>query len=221
MLLKQLRHILQKSLSEALLDYELIKMNDFGKKSRHQTLHLAFQALHAFAKSEKKLPHLWSQVSECWTTALTSLMALLRRLRLRWCEFNKTDVFYLIPRSQTQMPCSPRWDRWMRSHSWNNWTKLLWESWPSQPEVIWLPWTLWLEALPLMKSLRWGQRSELWPLLVRHKAVAHVDLTVVLYDLCRHVVASLRLCNSGCILMHSSVSPKKSISGPRASVRYV
>ncbi|XP_029005446.1 ubiquitin-like modifier-activating enzyme 1 [Betta splendens] len=50
-----------KPLSEALLDNELIKMNDFGKIARHQTLHLAFQALHSFVAKEKRLPHLWSE----------------------------------------------------------------------------------------------------------------------------------------------------------------
>uniref|UniRef100_A0A3Q3IDV5 E1 ubiquitin-activating enzyme n=1 Tax=Monopterus albus TaxID=43700 RepID=A0A3Q3IDV5_MONAL len=50
-----------KPLSEALLDYELLKMNDFGKISRHKTLHLAFQALHSFVKKEHRLPHIQSQ----------------------------------------------------------------------------------------------------------------------------------------------------------------
>lgn len=64
LLLKQLQHKFQKSLSEALLDYELLKMNDYGKVPRHKTLHLAFQALHNFVKKEQRLPHSWCQVSE-------------------------------------------------------------------------------------------------------------------------------------------------------------
>uniref|UniRef100_A0AAX7SXG1 E1 ubiquitin-activating enzyme n=1 Tax=Astatotilapia calliptera TaxID=8154 RepID=A0AAX7SXG1_ASTCA len=50
-----------KPLSEALQDHDLLVMNDYGKISRHQTLHLAFQALHSFVKKEKRLPGLWSQ----------------------------------------------------------------------------------------------------------------------------------------------------------------
>ncbi|XP_051270143.1 ubiquitin-like modifier-activating enzyme 1 [Dicentrarchus labrax] len=50
-----------KPLSEALLDTKLLVMNDFGKISRHKTLHLAFQALHSFVKKEQRLPGLWSQ----------------------------------------------------------------------------------------------------------------------------------------------------------------
>uniref|UniRef100_A0A8C4IK37 E1 ubiquitin-activating enzyme n=1 Tax=Dicentrarchus labrax TaxID=13489 RepID=A0A8C4IK37_DICLA len=53
-----------KPLSEALLDTKLLVMNDFGKISRHKTLHLAFQALHSFVKKEQRLPGLWSQVSD-------------------------------------------------------------------------------------------------------------------------------------------------------------
>ncbi|XP_062271382.1 ubiquitin-like modifier-activating enzyme 1 [Scomber scombrus] len=45
-----------KPISEALLDYDLLKMNDFGKIARHKTLHLAFQALHSFMKKEQRLP---------------------------------------------------------------------------------------------------------------------------------------------------------------------
>ncbi|TKS71314.1 Ubiquitin-like modifier-activating enzyme 1 [Collichthys lucidus] len=50
-----------KPLSEALLDYELVTLNDYGKISRHMTLHLAFQALHGFVKKEQRLPVPWSQ----------------------------------------------------------------------------------------------------------------------------------------------------------------
>lgn len=50
-----------KQLSEALLDHQLIVMNDFGKESRHNTLHLAFQALHSFMKKEQRLPRPRSQ----------------------------------------------------------------------------------------------------------------------------------------------------------------
>uniref|UniRef100_A0A4W6CYZ3 E1 ubiquitin-activating enzyme n=1 Tax=Lates calcarifer TaxID=8187 RepID=A0A4W6CYZ3_LATCA len=53
-----------KPLSEALLNHELLKMNDFGKIIRHKTLHLAFQALHSFVKKEQRLPGVRSQVSE-------------------------------------------------------------------------------------------------------------------------------------------------------------
>nr|XP_046239442.1 ubiquitin-like modifier-activating enzyme 1 isoform X2 [Scatophagus argus] len=45
-----------KPLSEALLDLKLLIMNDYGKMSRHKTLHLAFQALHSFVKKEQRLP---------------------------------------------------------------------------------------------------------------------------------------------------------------------
>ncbi|XP_031723484.1 ubiquitin-like modifier-activating enzyme 1 [Anarrhichthys ocellatus] len=50
-----------KSLGEALLDHQLLKMNDFGKIQRHKTLHLAFQALHGFVKKEQRLPRPRSQ----------------------------------------------------------------------------------------------------------------------------------------------------------------
>uniref|UniRef100_A0A7N6AXU7 E1 ubiquitin-activating enzyme n=1 Tax=Anabas testudineus TaxID=64144 RepID=A0A7N6AXU7_ANATE len=50
-----------KPLSDALLDLELLKMNDYGKVSRHHTLHLAFQALHNFVKKEQRLPRPWSE----------------------------------------------------------------------------------------------------------------------------------------------------------------
>ncbi|KAM8757171.1 ubiquitin-like modifier-activating enzyme 1 isoform 2-T2 [Acanthopagrus schlegelii] len=50
-----------KPMSEALLDNKLLTMNDFGKIVRHQTLHLAFQALHGFVKKEQRLPRLRSQ----------------------------------------------------------------------------------------------------------------------------------------------------------------
>ncbi|KAF3689956.1 Ubiquitin-like modifier-activating enzyme 1 [Channa argus] len=63
-----------KQLSEALLDYELLKMNDFGKVSRHKTLHLAFQALHSFVKKEQRLPDPWSQ------SDAESLLAIVREL---------------------------------------------------------------------------------------------------------------------------------------------
>ncbi|KAK2862011.1 hypothetical protein Q5P01_001544 [Channa striata] len=63
-----------KPLSEALLDYELLKMNDFGKLSRHKTLHLAFQALHSFVKKEQRLPDPWSQ------SDAGSLVAIVREL---------------------------------------------------------------------------------------------------------------------------------------------
>uniref|UniRef100_A0A4W6CZ97 E1 ubiquitin-activating enzyme n=1 Tax=Lates calcarifer TaxID=8187 RepID=A0A4W6CZ97_LATCA len=51
-------------LNFALLNHELLKMNDFGKIIRHKTLHLAFQALHSFVKKEQRLPGVRSQVSE-------------------------------------------------------------------------------------------------------------------------------------------------------------
>nr|XP_019957015.1 PREDICTED: ubiquitin-like modifier-activating enzyme 1 [Paralichthys olivaceus] len=50
-----------KPLSKALLDFELLKMNDYGKQARHKTLHFAFQALHSFVKKEQRLPHTRSQ----------------------------------------------------------------------------------------------------------------------------------------------------------------
>ncbi|XP_054883482.1 ubiquitin-like modifier-activating enzyme 1 [Poeciliopsis prolifica] len=50
-----------KPLSEALNDHQLLILNDYGKISRHNTLHLAFQALHSFVKREQRLPLPWSQ----------------------------------------------------------------------------------------------------------------------------------------------------------------
>ncbi|XP_071751291.2 ubiquitin-like modifier-activating enzyme 1 [Centroberyx gerrardi] len=50
-----------KPLDEALLDHQLLAMTDFGKTARHQTLHLAFQALHSFVKKERRLPKPRSQ----------------------------------------------------------------------------------------------------------------------------------------------------------------
>ncbi|XP_047439241.1 ubiquitin-like modifier-activating enzyme 1 isoform X2 [Mugil cephalus] len=63
-----------KRLSEALLDHELLTWNDFGKISKHTTLHLAFQALHSFAKREKRLPNPWCQ------SDADSLLAIVREL---------------------------------------------------------------------------------------------------------------------------------------------
>ncbi|KAM6980088.1 ubiquitin-like modifier-activating enzyme 1 [Aplochiton taeniatus] len=63
-----------KPMAEALVDYhQLLVMTDYGKTARHQTLHLAFQALHGFVKREGRLPRprcqpdaerLWSMVTE-------------------------------------------------------------------------------------------------------------------------------------------------------------
>ncbi|MEQ2265361.1 hypothetical protein XENORESO_006189 [Xenotaenia resolanae] len=50
-----------KPLSEAVNDHQLLIMNDYGKIARHNTLHLAFQALHGFVKKEQRLPQSWSQ----------------------------------------------------------------------------------------------------------------------------------------------------------------
>ncbi|XP_054473859.1 ubiquitin-like modifier-activating enzyme 1 [Anoplopoma fimbria] len=50
-----------KPLGKALLDHQLLKMNDYGKEQRHHTLHLAFQALHGFVKKEQRLPRPRSQ----------------------------------------------------------------------------------------------------------------------------------------------------------------
>ncbi|XP_023265943.1 ubiquitin-like modifier-activating enzyme 1 [Seriola lalandi dorsalis] len=58
---KQPRKLNFKPLSEALLDHKLLRMNDFGKIARHETLHLAFQALHSFVKKERRLPGIRSQ----------------------------------------------------------------------------------------------------------------------------------------------------------------
>ncbi|XP_034022237.1 ubiquitin-like modifier-activating enzyme 1 [Thalassophryne amazonica] len=63
-----------KPLSEALLDVQLIKMTDFGKASRHQTLHLAFQALHSFVKKEQRLPRPRSQSDADTLVALVKEM---------------------------------------------------------------------------------------------------------------------------------------------------
>ncbi|KAG7280589.1 hypothetical protein CRUP_028315 [Coryphaenoides rupestris] len=50
-----------KPLEEALLDHGLVVMTDYGKDQRHQTLHLAFQGLHAFLQKEQRLPRPASQ----------------------------------------------------------------------------------------------------------------------------------------------------------------
>ncbi|KAM6928447.1 ubiquitin-like modifier-activating enzyme 1 [Xenentodon cancila] len=50
-----------KPLREALHDHQLLVYNDYGKISKHNTLHLAFQALHSFVKKEQGLPRSWSQ----------------------------------------------------------------------------------------------------------------------------------------------------------------
>ncbi|CAB1437834.1 unnamed protein product [Pleuronectes platessa] len=63
-----------KPLSEALLDFELLNMNDYGKEARHKTLHLAFQALHSFVKKEQRLPH-----TQCQSDA-DVLVAMVREL---------------------------------------------------------------------------------------------------------------------------------------------
>ncbi|KAI3369989.1 hypothetical protein L3Q82_024797 [Scortum barcoo] len=63
-----------KQLSEALFDYQLLKMSDFGKIPRHKTLHLAFQALHSFVKKEQRLPRPW-----CESDA-DALLAIVREL---------------------------------------------------------------------------------------------------------------------------------------------
>ena len=60
---------MQKPLSEALLDRQLLKLNDYGKEWRHKTLHLAFQALHGFVKKEQRLPDPWSQVCKGYKPA--------------------------------------------------------------------------------------------------------------------------------------------------------
>ncbi|CAN9512024.1 unnamed protein product [Ophioblennius macclurei] len=63
-----------KPLHEALNDYELLVYNDFGKMPKHQTLHLAFQALHDFVKKEQRLPRSWCQ------SDADSLLAMVREL---------------------------------------------------------------------------------------------------------------------------------------------
>ncbi|XP_040891055.1 ubiquitin-like modifier-activating enzyme 1 [Toxotes jaculatrix] len=71
---KQPRMLNFKPLSKALLDLELLKMNDFGKIVRHKTLHLAFQALHTFVKKAQRLPHIRSQ------SDADALLAIVREL---------------------------------------------------------------------------------------------------------------------------------------------
>ena len=56
-------HYIQKPLHLALSDPQLIVMTDYGKMTRHQTLHKAFQALHGFVKEQERLPKPWSEVS--------------------------------------------------------------------------------------------------------------------------------------------------------------
>ncbi|CAL8353774.1 unnamed protein product [Gadus morhua 'NCC'] len=58
---KQPSTITFKPLEEALMDPELLVMTDYGKKARHQTLHLAFQGLHMFVQKEHRLPKPTSQ----------------------------------------------------------------------------------------------------------------------------------------------------------------
>ncbi|XP_056129409.1 ubiquitin-like modifier-activating enzyme 1 [Lampris incognitus] len=50
-----------KSLDDAFSDPQLLVMTDYGKITRHQTLHLAFRGLHHFVKQEQRLPKPWSQ----------------------------------------------------------------------------------------------------------------------------------------------------------------
>lgn len=71
---KQSCRIHFKRLTEALQDHQLLIMNDYGKISRHKTLHLAFQALHGFVKKEQQLPRSWSQSNA------DSLLAIVREL---------------------------------------------------------------------------------------------------------------------------------------------
>lgn len=54
---------LQKPLSEALLDHQLLTTNGYEKITRHKSLHLAFQALHGFVASRRRLPLPRSDVS--------------------------------------------------------------------------------------------------------------------------------------------------------------
>ncbi|KAL0978741.1 hypothetical protein UPYG_G00174550 [Umbra pygmaea] len=50
-----------KPIDKALADLDLLVYTDYGKTSKHQTLHLAFQALHGFVKQKGRLPEAWSQ----------------------------------------------------------------------------------------------------------------------------------------------------------------
>uniref|UniRef100_H3DB89 Ubiquitin-activating enzyme E1 n=1 Tax=Tetraodon nigroviridis TaxID=99883 RepID=H3DB89_TETNG len=45
-----------KPLSDALLDHQTLIINGYGTVTRHRTLHLAFQALHGFVASQRRLP---------------------------------------------------------------------------------------------------------------------------------------------------------------------
>uniref|UniRef100_A0A8C5EE76 Ubiquitin-activating enzyme E1 n=1 Tax=Gouania willdenowi TaxID=441366 RepID=A0A8C5EE76_GOUWI len=63
-----------KPLREALQDHSLLVMNDWGKERRHKTLHLAFQALHGFVKTQQRLPQCWCQ------SDADSLLAAVREL---------------------------------------------------------------------------------------------------------------------------------------------
>ncbi|KAM9758223.1 ubiquitin-like modifier-activating enzyme 1 [Menidia menidia] len=73
-----------KPLREALVDHSLLVLNDFGKIDRHNTLHLAFQALHSFVKREQRLPHSWSQ------SDAEALLVLVRELN-EVAELEKLD----------------------------------------------------------------------------------------------------------------------------------
>ncbi|KAL1272354.1 hypothetical protein QQF64_028216 [Cirrhinus molitorella] len=49
------------ALDEAISNPELVEMTDYGKTQRHQSLHLAFQALHKFTQKYSRTPHPRSQ----------------------------------------------------------------------------------------------------------------------------------------------------------------
>uniref|UniRef100_A0A8C6LLE5 E1 ubiquitin-activating enzyme n=1 Tax=Nothobranchius furzeri TaxID=105023 RepID=A0A8C6LLE5_NOTFU len=60
-----------KPLSEALRDHQLLIPNDYGKIARHNTLHLAFQALHSFVKQCDETVRLESKLDEAAVRSLS------------------------------------------------------------------------------------------------------------------------------------------------------
>ncbi|XP_041743474.1 ubiquitin-like modifier-activating enzyme 1 isoform X2 [Coregonus clupeaformis] len=69
-----------KPLDEALVDPELLVMTDYGKMRKHQTLHLAFQALHGFVKRVGRLPKPRSQSDAEQLVAMVTKMNMVSQL---------------------------------------------------------------------------------------------------------------------------------------------
>lgn len=225
-------------MSEALLDIKLLTMNDFGKIARHQTLHLAFQALHGFVKKEQRLPRPRYQVSE----GSRMLQPTLIHFKKQVVRSEKKTTFPLSY-SQTQIPCSTWCESWMQWHRWRSWMKLLSEACPSQLEVTWLLLMLSSEASPLKKLSRWGVdacNTRLHPSFsLYNTAVVTLCVSIIhslaltawwswwyswlfsalctLWCFCRHVAGNSRLFDSGYISMRWSASLKRGTNWRRAT----